>query len=162
MPRGFMIFELMVVIALILVCSLIGFMSYQEFKGTSCITDIAILSLLLRTAAARAVCLNREQQIIIDEANSLVQYDGHSYYLQKGCSFGVLPQVYGPPSSPHKLVTQAVTFVDKKIVAHRDGSLQAGTLYITDSQQQYALTTPVSAFSHIRAYRYDMHVWQSF
>lgn len=159
---GFMLFELMLVIALILICSTIGFVSYTRFKGNSITTDVAVLSLLLRTAATRATCLKKEQKITIDELNSALVYDDTRYALQDGYNFGVLPNVYGPPSSPQKLVTQAVTFVDKKIVAHPDGTLQAGTLYITDSQQQYALTTPVSAFSYIRVYRYRDGVWQSY
>jgi hypothetical protein len=123
---------------------------------------MAVLSLLLRTAATRAACLKIEQQIIINEADSVLVFDGTSYPLQNGFSFGVLPDTYGPPSMPTKAVTQAVTLVDKKIKAYPDGILQAGTLYITDGQQQYAVTTPVSAFSYIRIYRYQQSVWQSY
>ncbi len=160
--QGFMLFELMLVITLILVCSTIGFISYNVVKGTSFATDVAVLSLLLRTAATRATCLKKEQKITIDEVNSALIYDGSRYALQDGFRFGVLPDVYGPPSSPQKLVTQMVTFVDKKIGAHPDGTLQSGTLYITDGYEQYALTTPVSAFSYIRVYRYRNSVWQSY
>jgi Tfp pilus assembly protein FimT len=159
---GFMLFELMLVIALIIICSTIGFISYNAVKGTSFATDVAVLSMLLRTAATRATCLKKEQKISIDESTSTLVYDGIRYALQEGFSFGVLPNVYGPPSSPQKLVTQAVTFVDKKIVAYPDGTLQSGTLYITNSQEQYALTTPVSAFSYIRVYRYRDSAWQSY
>ncbi len=159
---GFMLFELMLVIALILICSTMGFVSYNALKGTSFATDVAVLSLLLRTASTRATCLKKEQKITIDEATGALLYDGTRYALQEGFSFGVMADVYGPPSSPQKLVTQAVTFVDKKIIAHPDGSLQSGTLYITDSHNQYALTTPVSAFSYIRVYRYRDRAWQSY
>lgn len=159
---GFMLFELMLVIALIIICSGIGFVSYNAVKGTSFATDVAMLSMLLRTASTRASCLKKEQKIIIDESNSTLLYDGTRYALKEGYSFGVLPHIYGPPSLPQKLVTQAVTFVGKKIVAHPDGTLQSGTLYITDSQKQYALTTPISAFSYIRVYRYQDGAWQSY
>ena len=159
---GFMLFELMLVISLIIICSTICFISYNAVKGASFATDIAVLSMLLRTAATRATCLKKEQKIAIDELNAALVYDGTRYALQDGYNFGVLPDIYGPPSSPQKLVTQAVTFVDKKIVAHPDGTLQSGTLYITDSQQQYALTTPVSAFSYIRVYRYRDNAWHMY
>ncbi|MBY0110353.1 MAG: hypothetical protein K2X90_04550 [Candidatus Babeliaceae bacterium] len=159
---GFMLFELMLVVALIALFSVIGFIGLARYSGTSITTDIAVLSLLLHTAATRATCLKKKQTIIIDEYNSALTYDGIRYPLQEGLNFKVLPNVYGPPSAPYALVTQAVTFVDKKIVAHPDGTLQSGTLYIADSHTQYALTTPVSAFSYIRVYRYRDGVWQNY
>ncbi len=159
---GFMLFELMLVVALVLICSTIGFMSYTRFKGTSIATDVSILNLLLRSAATRAVCLKKEQKIIIDQPGSALVYDGTRYALQDGYSFGVMPDTYGPPSAPQKIVTHAVTFVDKKISAYPDGTLQSGTLYITDGNRQYALTTPVSAFSYIRVYQYNSSIWQSY
>ncbi len=157
-----MLFEIMLVVALIALFSVIGFVSFKRFNGTSITSDIAVLSLLLHTAATRATSLKKKQTITIDEHDSALIYDGTRYSLQEGFSFKVLPDIYGPPSAPQGLITQAVTFVDKKIVAHTDGTLQSGTLYITDSQVQYALTTPVSAFSYVRAYRYRDGIWQSY
>lgn len=155
-----MLFELMLVITLVALCASIGFMAHNATQGASFASDIAMIRLLFHTAATRAACVKKEQEIVFDTTNSQFVFDGQKYPLGDGYYFGTMPDVYGPPSAPSKLVTQPISFVDKKARAYTDGTLQAGTLYITNSREQYAITTPVSAFSYIRAYKYTKKVWQ--
>jgi hypothetical protein len=162
MQQGFMLFELMVALCLILFCSGLGFMAYSSHNGTSFTRNAALISLLFQTASTRAHCLKKEQIIIFNPHDATIFFDNQRYELSDGYRFQVLPDTYGPPSAPHKLVTHPITFSENRARVHPDGTLQAGTLYITHGNRQYALTTPVSAFSHIRVYRYTQNVWQKY
>lgn len=157
--NGFMLFELLVVMAIVALCCAIGFMTYSPLKSGSFACDIALISLLFHTAATRAVALKTEQELIFDDQDSSLYFDGQKYKLHEPFVFGVLPDIYGPPSAPTKLVTQPITFINKKARIYKDGTVQSGTLYIKDGENQYAITTPVSAFTHIRAYRYTKKSW---
>lgn len=158
--RGFMLFELLVVMSILVTCCAIAFISYVPLKSGSFASDIALISLLFHTAATRAVCTKTEQELLTNELDSTLTFDNQKYQLHEPFHFGVLPDVYGPPSAPTKLITTPISFIDKKARFYKDGTMQSGTLYINDSVTQYALTVPVSAFAHIRAYRYHKKSWQ--
>lgn len=157
-----MLFEFLLIIAIVMVCSTMGFVTYTSFKKVSFSHDAAQLRLLFHTAATRARCLKKEQRLMVHADDSTITFNHEAYTLTSGYHFGVLPNVYGPPSSPQKLIANPVTFTEGTIIAHPDGTLQAGTVYITDDETQYAVTTPVSAFSHIRVYRYKNNIWQKY
>lgn len=160
--RGFMLFEATMVLAMVAILCAIGAFGYDTLKKRSFIHDQAMIGLLLAAASARAQSLHAEQSIMIDRAESAFFFDQQRYLISSPYRFGLLPDVYGPPSAPTSLVTNAITFMHDRIVAHPDGTLQSGTLYITDGTVQYAITTPVSAFSYLRAYRYKDRSWQRY
>ncbi len=157
-----MLFELMVVTSLVLFVCGIVFLSYSSSKRISFVRESSFLKILFRTAITRALCVKSDQQIIIDPEGAALWYDGQRYPLAEGYLFDVLPGTYGPPSLPKKLVKQAITFKDNRIIAYPDGTMQAGTLYITNNQTQYAITTPVSAFTYMRVYHYHNGSWQKY
>ncbi len=157
-----MLFEFLLIMVIVMVCSTIGFITYTSFKNVSFSHDAAQLRVLFHTAATRARCLKNKQHLMVNAYNSTLTFNHETYTLTSGYRIGVLSNVYGPPSSPNKLITNPVTFTEGAIIAHPDGTLQAGTMYITDGQTQYAVTTPVSAFSHIRVYRYKNNIWQKY
>ncbi len=159
---GFVLFEATMVLAMVLILCAIGILGYDTLKKRSFIHDQAMIGLLLATAAMRAQSLHAEQVIAIDRGDAAFIFDKQRYQLSAPYRFGLLPDVYGPPSAPASLVTNPVTFIHDRITAHPDGTLQSGTLYITDGIAQYALTTPVSAFSYVRAYRYKDGSWQKY
>lgn len=160
--RGFMLFELMIVISVVVICCSIGFLSFYSFKS-SFHSQAALISLLFHAASTRAVLQKKAQEIIFDEHEHCMKFDNQTYPLDN-FRFGVLPGVYGPPSKPSHPVACAITFVDKKLVCNPDGTMQSGTLYITDAarEQQYAFSTPVSAFAHIRTYKYVSSSWHAY
>lgn len=81
--------------------------------------------------------------------------------LSKEVHFGTLPDVLGPPASPHTPLTTACTFKDNQIIMHPDGTMSAGAIYITDTNQQrlYACTIAVAPYAYVRRYRWQKK-WQ--
>ncbi len=157
-----MLFELMLVILIFFSCSAIGLFYYNTTKKISFAQDVALLSLLFHTAATRALCLKKEQIIIFDPSEHVCLFDGQRIPLSPEYRFGTVQEVYGPPGAPQKLIRDPITFVNHTLVAAPDGTMQAGTLYIKNGDNQYAITTPVSACSYVRAYHYRDMKWQRY
>ena len=85
--------------------------------------------------------------------------------LNRNIVFGFLPNSKGPPSSPKKTISSAVTFKDKvspeTATLSTDGKITPGTIYLIDRKKKYmqALTLPIGQISYIRRYRYQNHNW---
>ena len=154
--------ELVVVVTLCaLLCSM-GLYVHTLLKTTSRKADLALLRLALRSMAYKAVA-TAQTCIARCVGTHALMFDGREYTYSDNLVLGVLPGIYGPPSHPQRLVTQPVTYQNSAIICYPEGTIQPGTLYFTDAArtQQYALTTPVSAFSYIRLYDYSHGKWHA-
>lgn len=104
-----------------------------------------------------AIATQKDQTIEFDVANNVYFCNKQMIALAQGISFGTISGVYGPPSSPHTLINKPITFAHNKITFYAQGTMQAGTIYLTDRSKNYlyALTTPVSHISYVRRYKYE-------
>lgn len=104
-----------------------------------------------------ALATGQDQTIHFDVAKNKIYGAGREYQLARGTIFGIMPGVQGPPAAPHKLLTSPITFQDNKIVCYAQGTLDAGTVYITDDKASwlYAISLGVSPLSYVRTYFFD-------
>lgn len=130
--KGFSLFELTIVIALISFIALIsleGFSWYDQYRVHQELDHLYTFfcTLSLRACAQQKPLTITLADIILDPAVTISQN----------------------------------TFVQNRIIFFPDGKIQPGSLYLTDTQERYlyALTIPVGQVSYIRRYRYDHHRW---
>jgi len=104
----------------------------------------------------KALMLHQPQQLTFDIKHHTYQANNKTYRLPAHVRFGVASGVKGPPSTPEKLIVNPVTFPEHTVTFHSDGVIQAGTVYLTDTNRQctYALSCSVSAVSYLRKYQY--------
>ena len=78
------------------------------------------------------------------------------FKLPKKIQFGVFAHAKGPPSSPSREIKSPITFKGNKVVFHKDGIIDSGTIYITDMRKKYmyAISCSVAQVSYIRKYMY--------
>lgn len=90
------------------------------------------------------------------------EYNGEMHQFPKQVKFGLLSNIRGSPGQPHKLITDPISFVQKKIIIHPSGTAQGGTLYLTDDTQsiQYALTLAVAPHAFSRMYVFYKNIWR--
>lgn len=70
--------------------------------------------------------------------------------------FGFLEEVLGPPAEPTKKITTAITFPKKQIILYKNGTINSGSIYLTDKNKKhlYALTSSIAQISSLRKYYY--------
>lgn len=160
--KGFSLFELLIVITLLTTLSLMVGTTYTWLNQLMVHAEVDNLYSTCRYLQRCAFITGKQQELIFDQANASFSYHNHVYHLPKQIMFAVLPDVKGPPSTPTSLVKNAITFVNDRIIFYPDGIIQSGTVYLIDSAKQYlfALTSPVSAISYLRKYRYVHNKWQ--
>ena len=96
--------------------------------------------------------LQRKAQI--EQGTYSISFDENSYtadttwQLSAG-KFGILPGVKGPPADPTRRIKEGC----KKLTIGPDG-ITAGTVYLTDGNCLYALSSDASELSCLRKYRY--------
>lgn len=160
--KGFSLFELLIVITLLTTLSLLVGTTYTWLNQLVVQAEVDNLYSTCRYLQRCALITGKEQELIFDQSQGLFSYHNHEYHLPKQVTFDVLPEIKGPPSSPTLPVQHAITFVNNRIVFHPDGIIGSGTVYLVDSAKQYlfALTSPVSAISYLRKYKYVQNKWQ--
>ncbi len=182
---SFSFIELFVVIAIVLIVFTFSVPRLSFVNRFLVRNEVDKLFTLFSFLQQRAIASNQEQEIVFNTKNRMYSYnlknsdisknkkDKKNIFnntcickLPKVVKFGFLQDAKGPPSSPSKKITKAVTF--KKInenefraVFYTDGKVQAGTVYFVDRGQNFmmALTCPISQVSFIRKYKYDKSRW---
>ena len=103
-----------------------------------------------------AMMTHKPQKLTFDPAHNTYSYNDTHCALAPHVQFGVGPGIKGPPGGALYLVSKSVTFPGNSITFHPDGVIQAGTIYLTDSQKKntYALTCSVAQVSYLRRYQY--------
>lgn len=154
--NGFSLIELMIVIALLSLIAMLSIGSYHTFNRFLISSELNQLRLLLLCMRYKAMALHSTISILFNRTQQSYTLDNHTYYLQTA-SLNHIPGVMGPPAYPQQLITKSITFADDRITFYADGTMSAGTLYITDKQQScmYALTIAVHDTANIRIYSYN-------
>ena len=148
---GTTLIELSCVIALlgIILCLSIGLLSMQSsFKLR---TELDRLQVVITYLRRKAMIENKVMKIEFSKEGYRAD---KAWQLAKGISFDILPKVKGPPADPKKPLSHAITFKNNTLYLYPDGTVSAGTVYLTDSHTLYALSSDASAISRIRCYRY--------
>lgn len=155
---GFSLTELMIVIAIIMVlASLIGF-NIHFFNNARIHSELNLLHAACSYLQQKAIASNMTQELIFDATHNTYSVQGQIHSLPAALRFALIPNVKGPPSSPTLVVKEPITFANHTITFYPDGIISAGTVYITDSQVLYALSSGIAHVSYLRKYRYD-GVW---
>lgn len=159
--RGFLLFELLVVIALMVILTgLVG--SNSSFLRKALVrAQIEKLHTVCCYLKQLAQVSNKQYVLRFDVDQRSYSYDNMVEILPRHLVFGVAPGILGPPSAPYKLIARGVTFPNNQIIFYPSGIVHAGTVYISDNDYTYtyALSCAVSHFSYIRKYFY-VHDWQ--
>lgn len=136
--------------------------TWRFFKRQTIVEQLNQLQIICATTQQRATNTQIKQIVSLDSSNQSYFFSNHSEKLFPEISFGFIAGLKGPPSNPKKLVTQAITFPDQAITFYPDGTISAGTLYLTNrDKQQYALTVPISKETFVRKYQYLRGQWIS-
>jgi len=125
-----------------------------------CRHEVDTLFTTLSFLHQKAIASNTVQELLFTSTAN-TYHDRATHHLALPVNFGFLPGTLGPPSSPSRIIKKAITFRNSRIRFLPTGTMTPGTVYIIDQKRQsmYALTTPVSAVSFIRMYRYDGGKW---
>jgi len=159
---GFVLFELILVLGLLVIIIGLAMVNLSFLNRHLVATETEKLYATCLYMQRCAMVSGQEQQLAFDTQAQTYMYGVTRESLPVGVSFGFIPGVKGPPSSPSTPIHAAVTFTGSKISFYPNGLIQAGTVYLVDDKKQcmYALSCPVSQVSYVRRYHYA-NGWES-
>lgn len=157
--RGFSLIELVVALAAFMVLCVGG---AYIFDGVQCITtraELALLALTLKAEQQKALVTATKRTTILDNDGLGYYTQSNRHRFQRGIMYAAAAGAYGPPASPTKPVTKAVTFAGNTITCYPTGAMNAGTIYLgaPSLNQYYALTNSVAHNSFLRLYKYRLN-----
>jgi len=154
--KGFSLFEVIIVLALITIMAGISIFYWRTSQSTLVLMELERLYALCTLVHHRAQADGCVYTITIDEKSRMLTTPFFSETLAHGVEFGIRPNIKGPPATPTEILKKPITFVGSKIMCEPHGTLQAGTLYLTDKEHTclYALSIGVGQISYIRRYVY--------
>jgi Tfp pilus assembly protein FimT len=156
---GTLLIELMIAIAIIAALATIAIPSFKFMDRQLLSVEVERLYSTVTQLQRKAMLTSTNQTLKFD--NNLYNFDKQKHSLPKNLTFGFLHNVKGPPATPSKTITSAVTFPGKKITFYADGKISPGTAYLIDEANKfmYAVTVPVSEVSYIRKYQFKNGTW---
>ena len=166
--ESFSLFELLAVVAVIIILLTVTVSKSSFFNRFVLKNEVDKVFTIFSYLQQKAIASNNQQEIIFDlQKNSyLMNSNSKENKLANVVRFGFLPNSYGPPSDPTKLIQNAVSFkkYDQnkfKVIFYPDGKIESGSIYLVDKDYKYmlALTVPVSNISYIRKYEYEYGKW---
>ena len=155
--KGFSLIELMLVMCIIALLASFAIINTRYLHKAVIHSQIDLLFNTCYYLQKTAMATGQIQELIFDEQEHRYSFDESIEKLSPSIRFGILPDVKGPPSSPHHSLNNAITFVDKKIKFYPDGIISSGIIYLIDQDRHdiYALSSGVAHTSFLRKYRYD-------
>lgn len=158
---GYLILEIALVVACIIVLVSIGLPRMQLFERRIIHYELAVMRQFFMASAQRALATGAQQTIILDPAHNRYSCNGFVQQLAHGVCFGLAQQVTVAPSEDGSPLI-ATTFTNNQIICYPNGTLQAGTLYLTNAQgtECGCITIPVGMYLHIRSYGYTNGRWK--
>ncbi len=152
---GFSLIELMIVIALAALLIGLTTINTRFFNRSIIASELNLLQTTCFYLQKTAMATNKAQELFFDIENNTYCANGQMRVLPPFLKFGIISDAKGPPSSPHSILKEPITFADNTITFSPDGIISSGTVYLTDSQTLYAISSSVSHVSYLRKYRYD-------
>jgi len=158
---GFSLTELLVVIAIIAVLATLTGMNTSLFNRVLVRAEMEKLCTMCQYARHLAMATNTVQKIHINTTQHSYTLNEHTEILAPCVRFGYMPDVHGPPAHPQLPLYKPVTFQHDNITFYPDGIIEAGTIYLVDTNyhSMYALSNAVSQVSYLRKYRYN-RTWE--
>lgn len=159
--KGFLLFELAVVLAIIFLLAGFGFALSGVVRRMAVRADVFKIAAILRYEWIRACACQKQITVSIDLKKNCLRDEQHTYSLSSDVVFGVLASAHGPPSRPVHALTTPSSFPDNKIIFFPDGTVTAGALYIRDCSRStlYAITIPLPNIFYVRVYAYHARKW---
>lgn len=161
LQKGFFLINLAIACSLLVIIVSLSVSQTSFFRRFLIRSEIEKMYTLFFYLNQRALVSNKEQTLHFDATKNSYQSGKKTEKLAVSLRFGILPDAFGPPSQPTKLLTQAITFVDNTVHFYPDGTISSGSIYITDNDHAllYALTISVGHISYLRKYRYSNGSW---
>ncbi len=147
----------MVVLSIIVVIVGLTVPRFSFVNRLRVMTELQKLSSFFTYLQHRAIASGQSEELRFDQKKRIYAHVRGVESLADGVEFGVISGALGPPSNPSHAITSAITFKDQKVVFLPDGTIESGTVYLTDREKKYmaALTTPIGDVSHLRLYSYQ-------
>lgn len=154
---GYFLIEYAIALALLVLLVTLSFQFADVYNRCFVRAEVEKLHSLCLYLQRKARIENSAQYLAFDTSNNSYQSDSIKHKLTNGVIFGFIEDVKGPPSAPLYSISNSVTFKESKIVFHPDGTIGAGTIYLTDRRKSclYALTSGIAQVSHLRVYKFD-------
>jgi prepilin-type N-terminal cleavage/methylation domain-containing protein len=155
--NGFSLIEILVAIIIVTVIATIGLANFTHYRKNMVLTELMTLANTVIEAQHEAMIRNTPQTITFYPEQKKYSWDGLTHTLNPAVMFGIIPGVKGPPSTPTTFISNPITFKNNQLIAHPDGIIDPGTVYLVDSSQKfmYAITIGISQVSYLRTYRYE-------
>ena len=154
---GFSLIETMVVITIIGILAVTVHVNTSFFTASLMRAQLTSLCNMCQLARHTAMASNSTETITFDLRAHTYRWKDRVEQLPIGMKFGYIPGTKGPPSNPVAPLYTPVTFTGSHITFYPDGIIQAGTVYLVDTNAttMYALSNAVAHISYLRLYRYD-------
>jgi len=158
---GSNLIELLVVVAIIALLASIVIPGLGFLKQRMVQTDLNQLHIVCLFLQKQAIYAGRKKSIKFNLEDRAYFYDEQKVELNKNTRFDFTPGASGPPAKPSGPINSAITFPKQKIVFYPNGTVSAGTVYLTNQQRKdmCALTVGVAQVTFIRKYKYQNGSW---
>lgn len=158
--HGSTIVELLVVVAILAILVSLAIPGLAFLKQNNIGLELDKLQIICQLLQKKAVSTGQKEYLSFNPNEHSYFYLNHLEKLADGICFGIIPGVKGPPANPKDTITSPITFPGQKITFYPNGTISAGTAYLTNSQNKlHAITVPVSQVSFIRKYKYIHSIW---
>lgn len=160
---GFLLVQFTIVLLILSVIATLTFNYFSSFERFIIQAELEKIAMLCFFLQHQAIAANRETLLSFNTATNSYTHNTAKNSLSLGVNFDIMPNTYGPPSNPTKLLTTGITFDNNSIRFFPDGSMSAGAIYLTDKNKRwcYALTSGISHITYLRKYSYqpDQKKW---
>ena len=161
--KSFTLIELTITLALVMLAISISLPVVLNTHHLYVATQARTLQVTCWALQQQAFAQNKQITLKFNQTNNSYNcYPAQHTKLAPRVKFGVIPGVLGPPASPQKQLTHAITFLDEIIVFYPDGRISPGSVYLVDDARRilYAVTVSVASISSVRLYRNIGGRWQ--
>ena len=154
--QGYSLLELLITLSLVLLLGVLVSSGVRLRDSLLVRAEADLLYTTCRYLQYAARCANSTKELVFDAKAHSYSVDGKVYQLPQQVRVSSAFQAKGPPSDPQRVITDPVTFKKHTLCFFPDGTVQAGSVYLTDCNQSclYALTVSVGDLSIVRLYRY--------
>jgi competence protein ComGC len=169
--KGYSLFELLITVAAIVIFVTLTVPKFSFVNKFVLQNEVDKLYVTLSYLQKKAMALNKQQELYFDLINNVYSYTSinnsfKKYKLPQVVEFGILPGVLGPPSKPHKVIKNPITFekLDNNlhvIKFYPDGIISSGSVFFVDKDKRFllSLSCPLSPYSCVRKYEYKDKKW---
>lgn len=158
---GTNLIELLIVFAILALLTAIIVPSISFLKQQAIANELDRLQTICIFLQKQAIYTGKKKILTFNANEGTYFYNQQRIELADNVMFGVMDGVMGPPANPEGPITSPISFPNQKIIFYPNGTISAGTAYLTNRQKTavYALTIAVSQVAFIRKYRYQNQQW---